>query len=197
MVYESHQVRVGRRIGEGVTALRLAVAGATDAAEAGDGSCALNMHRLVLGVSAHPRDHDLVLVSEDQVHTPVSIEAPLAHVVIATRLGAHARTAGLATAVSKLLNDPLEALLGLSAQRLDSRLTATRDADFELRRHGRAAEVEAVWPLRALRCRRREHPAVPRALQAARALADRPPHVAALRNAARPWRRYAACPDVP
>lgn len=39
----------------------------------------------------------------------------------------------------------LEALLGLAAQRLDSRLTATRDADFELGHHGRGAEVEAVW----------------------------------------------------
>jgi hypothetical protein len=73
--------------------------------------------------------------------------ALLADVVIAIRLGAHAGTAGLATSVSKLLNDSLEAVLGLSAQRLDSWLTATRDVDVELGRHGRVAAVEGRVPL--------------------------------------------------
>jgi hypothetical protein len=127
--------------------LRLAIASTADAAEAGDISGALHVDRLVLGVPAHPGDHDLVLASEDQVHAPVSIEAPLADVVIATRLGAHAGTAGLAAAVSKLSNDSLEALLGLSAQRLDSRLTATRDADVELGRHGRSRGGGSPLPL--------------------------------------------------
>ncbi len=121
--------------------MRLAVASTADAAEAGDISGALHVGRLVLGVPAHPGDHDLVLVSEHQVHAPVSIEAPLTDVVIATRIGAHAGTASLATAAAKLRNDSLEAPLGLSAQRLDSRLTAARDADLELGCHGRAAEV--------------------------------------------------------
>jgi hypothetical protein len=102
--------------------------------------------RLILGVLAHPGDHDLVLISEDQVHAPVSVEAPLADVVIVTHLGAHAGTAGLAAAVSKLLNDSLEALLGLSAQRLDSSLTATRDADLELGRHGQTPRRCAPVP---------------------------------------------------
>jgi hypothetical protein len=126
--------------------LWLAVASTADAAEARDISGALYVDCLVLGVSAHPGDYDLVLVSEDQVHAPVSVEALLADVVIAPRLGAHARTAGLAAAVSKLINDSLEALPGISAQRLDSRLTSTRDADVELGRHGRAAEVGAPCP---------------------------------------------------
>jgi len=48
--------------------------------------------------------------------------------------------------VSKLLNDSLEALFGLSTQRLDSRLTAACDADVKLGRHWRASEVKGPVP---------------------------------------------------
>ncbi len=138
LIDESYQIGVGGWIIEGLAALRLVIAGAADAAEAGDVSSSIHMDCLVLGVLAHPGDDDLVLVSEDQVHAPISVEPPLADVVVVARLGAHACSAGLASTVAKLLNDTLEAFLGLSSQCFDPRLTAACDGDFEPGRHVQA-----------------------------------------------------------
>jgi hypothetical protein len=107
LIDESHQVGVGGWIIEGIAALWLAIAGPADATEAGDVAGTLQVDRLVLSMAAHPRDDDVVLVSEDQVDAPVSVEAPLADAVVVARLGAHARSAGLTSTMAKFLDDAL------------------------------------------------------------------------------------------
>lgn len=122
----------------------MAIAGPADAAEAGDVSGALQVDRLVLSMAADPGDDDVVLVSENQVHAPVSVEAPLADSVVVARLGAHARSAGRTSTMAKFLDDALETLLGLAAQLLDSRRTAARYGDLEPRSHARAVGREGT-----------------------------------------------------
>jgi hypothetical protein len=50
---------------EVIAASRLIVPGASDAAETRDVLCAFAGYILVLGVLAHPGDHDVFFVSED------------------------------------------------------------------------------------------------------------------------------------
>lgn len=94
--------------------------GAADATETRDIAGTLEVDRLVLVVAAYPGDDDLVLVSEDEVHPPISVEAPLAYAVVVAGVCPHARSAGFASTMAKLLDDALEALLGLAAKLLDS-----------------------------------------------------------------------------
>ena len=93
------------------------------------------MNVLILGVLAHPRDHDVLVISEHQVHPPGAVEAPLTYPVICTRVGAHPNPACLASAMAEFLNGTIEALLGFAAQRFDALVTAPRDGDAEPWRH--------------------------------------------------------------
>jgi hypothetical protein len=124
LVDESDQVRVGRRLVEILATRRLPITRTADAAESRNRFRAVCVHVLVLCVSSHPGDDDVVFVAECEMHAPGSIEAPLANTVIGARLGPHAGAASLAVALSKLIDHPIEALLDLAAQRLDARLTA-------------------------------------------------------------------------
>lgn len=73
------------------------------------------MDVLILCVSPYPGDDDVVFVPEYEMHTPVSIEAPLADTVVGTRLGSHAGPARLAAALPKLVDHAVEPLLHLAA----------------------------------------------------------------------------------
>lgn len=86
---------------------------------------------LVLGVSAHPGDHDVLFVAEDEMHAPVAVEAPLSYPVIGTRIGSHADAASLTPAVTELFESTIKTLLHLTAKRLVPPLAAARDSDLE------------------------------------------------------------------
>ena len=107
-----NQVWVGWWIFEVITALRLLVASTTDPAETWDALCAMCMNVLVVGVPAHPGDDDVVVLSKDEVHAPVSVEAPLAYPVVTVPVGSHADTACLASTMPQLLNHPVKLTLG-------------------------------------------------------------------------------------
>ncbi len=107
------------------------VTSATEAAETGDALRTLRMNILILGVLTHPRDHDVLVISEHQVHPPGAVEAPLAHPVICTRVGAHTDPARLAPTMPEFFNHTIEALLGLTAQRSDTLVAAPRYGDPE------------------------------------------------------------------
>jgi hypothetical protein len=89
------------------------------------------MNVLVLGVPAHPGDDDVVFVPKDEMHTPVSVEAPLAYPVVLTRVGSHADSARLASAMPQLLNHTVKPLLHLPPESFDPRLTAASYGDLE------------------------------------------------------------------
>jgi hypothetical protein len=131
LIDEMNQVGVGWWIFEVVTALRLLVASTTDAAETWDASRALCMNVLVLGVPAHPGDDDVVFVPKDEMHTPISVEAPLAYPVVPTRVGSHADSARLASAMPQLLNHTVKPFLHLPAESFDPQLTAASYGDLE------------------------------------------------------------------
>jgi hypothetical protein len=141
LIDQTNQVGVGWGLVEIVTAFRLLVAGAADAAEARNALCSFGVNGLILGVPSYPRDDYVVLLAEDEVHAPVSIEAPLAYPVVGTNIGAHANAAGLASTMAKLIDHVIELLLGLAPKRFDPWLTAAREADVEPRCHERVCDV--------------------------------------------------------
>jgi hypothetical protein len=131
LVDETNEIRISRRIIQVIAALRLLIASAADAAEARDALRPLCVDILVLGMPAHPGDDDVLFLSKDQVHTPVSVEAPLADPMVCTSVGAHTDSASLASAMPEFLNHTIEPLLRLTTKRLDPRLTAARNRDLE------------------------------------------------------------------
>ena len=131
LIDEMNQVWVGWWIFEGITALRLLVASTADAAETRDALRTLCMNVLVLGVSTHPGDDDVLSVSKDEVHTPVAVEAPLADPMVPTRVGSHADSTGLASTMPKFVDHMIEPLLRLTAKRFHPRLAAARYGDLE------------------------------------------------------------------
>jgi hypothetical protein len=140
LIDQTDEVGVGRRIVVVVTAFRLQVPGTANAAEARDASRAFDVNRLMLCMPSYPRDDYVVFVAKDQVHAPVSIEAPLAYPVVGTNLGAHACAAGLTAAMTKLIDYPIELLLRFAAKRFDRRLAATCEAYLEPRCHRSVCE---------------------------------------------------------
>ena len=114
-----------------LAALGLLVTGTTKTAETRNGLCALHVNILVLGVLADPRDHDVIVVSEDEVHSPVAVEAPLAHFVILARITAHPDSARLAPSISQLVDHPIKVLLDLSPKSFHARVAAPRNGHVE------------------------------------------------------------------